>query len=129
MQKFMWQAGMRSVVFCVRECLSVLLDASIATTADSDPASNQPCFCWDDVIFIHAFITCLDDSLLICHSFICKYGSKVVDRSDDVIFSYSCFTCLDHCSCVIHSSHTGTLQVRSKIVNRRRLLGSGSLPG
>ena len=36
MQEFMWQVDMRSVVLCVRDCLSVLLDALIATTADAD---------------------------------------------------------------------------------------------
>ena len=56
MQIFMWPADMRSIVLCVRECLSVLLDASIATTADSDPTSNQPLCGWDDVIFFHSFI-------------------------------------------------------------------------
>ena len=43
MQESMWQVDMRSIVLCVRDCLSVLLDALVATTADadSDPMSKQ----------------------------------------------------------------------------------------
>ena len=44
MQEFMWQMDMRSVVLCVRGCLSVLLDAPVAGTADddSDLTPSQP---------------------------------------------------------------------------------------
>ena len=36
----MWQVDMRSLVLCVRDCLSVMLDASIVATADADSESN-----------------------------------------------------------------------------------------
>ena len=54
---FAWDhvtAFMGSVVLCVRECLSLLLDALVAPTAnaDSNLTANQPCCGWDDVIFI-----------------------------------------------------------------------------
>ena len=47
---------MRSAVSCVRDCLSVLLDALVAPTAkaDSGSTSNQPSCCWDYVISIHS---------------------------------------------------------------------------
>ena len=32
----MWQVDMRSVVLCVRDCMSVLLDAPVAGAADDD---------------------------------------------------------------------------------------------
>ena len=49
---------MRSVVFCVGGCLSVLLGASVAAAADadSDLMSNQPWCGWDDVIFVHSIL-------------------------------------------------------------------------
>ena len=43
MQEFMWQVDMRSVVLCIRDCLSVLLDVPVAGAADddSDDSSTQ----------------------------------------------------------------------------------------
>ena len=42
MQGYMWQADMQlqSVVLCVGDCLSVLLDASYDTAADADSGAT-----------------------------------------------------------------------------------------
>ena len=44
MQELIWQVHMHYVVLCVRDCLSVLLDASIDNPADADidAMSDQP---------------------------------------------------------------------------------------
>ena len=50
---------MRSVVPCVRDCLSVLLDASFSTAADADIDStpNQPLYGWGDGCLTHSLIS------------------------------------------------------------------------
>ena len=54
----MWQVDVRSVALCVRDCLPVLLNASIDTTAqaDSDPTSSQLSCGWENVTFIHSLL-------------------------------------------------------------------------
>ena len=61
MHEFMGQVDMRSVVLCVRDCLSVLLDASIDTAAqaDRDPTSSQPWSGWDGVTCFPLFTNCI----------------------------------------------------------------------
>ena len=56
----MWQVDMRAAGLCVRYCLSALLDALIAPTAntDSDPMPNQPCYGRHNVIFIFIHSAC-----------------------------------------------------------------------
>ena len=55
MQDVKWQVDMRSVVLCVKDCLFVLLVASIdtATDADIDSMSEQPYCGWKVVNFVH----------------------------------------------------------------------------
>ena len=53
----MWRVDMQSIVLCVRDCFSMLLDASYCSATDVhiDTKSNQPSCGWDVVDLIHSF--------------------------------------------------------------------------